>query len=306
MDTVTGSLYRAVTQGMMTLIVNETAGGGEGARALRGVTALLEARGIPFEVCRTTASVRADALARAALDAGQRDIVCIGGDGTTFETVNGIAGRPAALYFVPCGTGNDFVRMLELPKDPVEAFRVQLDGAPRRIDVGRVNEYWFLNVSGSGFDVEVLVQAARFKRFGKGLLPYLLGILAAIRKFRPPEMEITIDGQTERKRVTIVSIGNGRYIGGGMKAVPHARVDDGLFDVIIGDALGRLKILVLLSKFISGKHTTLSAVREVRCRQLTLKCPGMTVDLDGELIQMDEARYELRPGALEIHAQLRD
>ena len=286
---------------MLHLIANESAGSGAGAAALREIRAFLDGRGIPFRVDCTAKSGDAAALADAAWLSGDRELVCVGGDGTVFEIVNGLAGRFAALYFVPCGTGNDFVKMLGLPKGPAEALRAQLEGEKRAIDVGRLNEYYFLNVSGSGFDVEVLRQAARFKRLGGGLLPYLLGCFAALRRFRPLSVELTVDGEPARRRdVTIFSVGNGRYIGGGMLAVPHAEIGDGLFDLVVADGMGRLSVLRLLGKFISGRHTELPMVHERRAREVTVRCPGMVADIDGELVQMDEARYSILPGALEV------
>ena len=286
---------------MLYLIANEHAGSGAGAAVFARIRAMLEEKQIPFRADVTASPGHAAVLADQAVHRGEREIVCLGGDGTIFEVVNGLAGRFVTLYFVPCGTGNDFVKVLPLPKDPAAALEAQLSGSPRRLDVGRLNNLHFLNVSGSGFDVEVLRQAARFKRLGKGILPYLLGIFAALRAFRPLPVEITCDGITEKKEITIFSVGNGCYIGGGMKAVPHARPDDGLFDVVVADRFGRFAILKMLSKFISGKHTALPGVSERHCRTLTVRCPGMTVDVDGELIPMDEARYELLPGALEVH-----
>ena len=286
---------------MLCIIANETAGNGNGARALRDLRALLDQMQVPYSAHSTTGPGDAMRLSDAAVSAGNTDIVCLGGDGTIFETVNGLAGRFATLFFVPCGTGNDFVKMLPLPKDPIAAFRAQWGGAPRRIDVGRVNEYHFLNVSGCGFDAEVLRQATRFKKLGKGLLPYVLGIFAALHRFRPMTVELSMDGgQTESRGVTILSVGNGSYFGGGMKAGPHAIIDDGLFDVMIADSMNRRTVLKLLTKFISGQHTSLPMVHEYRCKRLTIRCPGMTLNMDGELRDMDEARYELLPGAVEI------
>ena len=286
---------------MLYIIANKTAGNGTGAKALRQLQALLDERGIPYHVGVTACAGDAVRLSQEAMQAGASEIVCLGGDGTIFETVNGLAGRFATLYFVPCGTGNDFVKMLHLPKEPMEAFKAQLSGVPRRIDVGKVNDFHFLNVSGCGFDVEVLRQAGRFKKLGKGLLPYVLGIFAALHRFRPLPVEMTADdGRTEKREVTLLSIGNGSYFGGGMKAVPHAKIADGAFNAVLADKMNRLTILRLLTKFIPGKHTSLPLVHEFRCRTITVRCPGMTVDVDGELFPMDEARYQLLPGALEV------
>lgn len=287
---------------MLFVIFNPSSGNGNGAVVIHEVRRLLDKRGIAYRSDPTARPGHAVELADQAVRENADGIVCVGGDGTVFEIVNGLAGRFMTLYFVPCGTGNDFVRVLNLPKDPIAALRAQLDGTPRLIDVGRVNEHYFLNVSGCGFDVEVLRQAVYFKKYGRNLLPYLLGILAALRRFKPLEIELTMDGRTEKRAVTIISVGNGRYFGGGMMAVPHAEIDDGLFDVIFVDEVNRLSILRLLSKFISGKHTDLPIAHESRCKTLTIRCPGMTVNMDGELREMDEADYEILPGALQIMA----
>ena len=148
---------------MLYIIANETAGSGAGAAVFRRVCDMLREKDIPFRADTTEAPGHAARLADAAVRAGETEIVCLGGDGTISEIVNGLAGRFVTLYFVPCGTGNDFVRVLDLPKDPVEALAAQLSGTPGTIDVGMLNDRYFLNVSGSGFDVEVLRQAVRFR-----------------------------------------------------------------------------------------------------------------------------------------------
>ena len=199
---------------MLLIIANPVSGSGAGAQFLPRIEALLKECGVPFRSETTQRPGHASELADMAVREHMDGVVCLGGDGTVFEIVNGLKGRFMTLYFAPCGTGNDFVRMLNLPKDPVEALRLQLDGKPRPIDVGQVNDWYFLNVSGCGFDVEVLLQAERFKRFGKGILPYLMGIFAALGRFRPLQVEIKGENGTEKKEITIFSVGNGRYIGG--------------------------------------------------------------------------------------------
>ena len=199
---------------MLHIIANETAGSGRGSKILHKVTGILEEKKIKYGLDLTKKSGDAETLAKNVLDRGENEIVCVGGDGTVYEIVNGIAGRFAKLFFVPCGTGTDFVKTLGYPKDPIAAFRKQLEGTPELIDCGKVNDRYFLNISGCGFDVEVLRQASRFKKLGKGLLPYLLGIFAALKKFKGMSVEMTIDGKVEKKDITIFSVGNGRYFGG--------------------------------------------------------------------------------------------
>lgn len=101
---------------------------------------------------------------RSAVEAGYSSVVCIGGDGTLCEAVDELCYRDVTLYVVPGGTGNDFARAFGLPKDPLAAFERQLAGTPVQIDCGRVNGRGFLNVSGSGFDVDVLQKTEELKK----------------------------------------------------------------------------------------------------------------------------------------------
>lgn len=240
-------------------------------------------------------------LADQAVRESAEGIVCVGGDGTINEVVSGLAGRSMTLYIVPCGTGNDFVKTLDLPKDPIAAFECQLDSAPRALDVGQINDLFFANIAGTGFDVEVLHQAARFKHLGRGLLPYLCGVAAALRLFKPMELTLSLNGETFRHNVTILSIGNGQYLGGGMRAVPTANPGDGLFDVVWVDAISRLKIARLLIHFIRGTHMAFPIVHTARCCELTISGADMTFNLDGELHKMNRAVCRLLPGALIMH-----
>ncbi|MBR0464121.1 MAG: diacylglycerol kinase family lipid kinase [Clostridia bacterium] len=288
---------------MLAIIANPASGRGRGQACLEKTCALLDARGLAYRVMRTEKPGDATLFADEAITQGDGEIVCIGGDGTIYEIVNGIRCRPATMYFVPSGTGNDFVRMLDLPKDPIDALASQLDGEPRCIDVGQVNERFFLNVSGCGFDVEVLRQTVHFKRFGRNLLPYLLGLFSALRLFKPLKVTISLNGETYSGEATIISVGNGRYFGGGMKPTPDASISDGLFDFIRIDAVGKWQILRLLSKFIAGKHTSLPIVHAVRCHEVTIHSPGMTINQDGELVQADTAVYRIWPKALTIKAR---
>ena len=286
---------------MLALIANPMASSGNAASYIEKVCKLLEERGISYKLMATKYAGHATVLADEAMTEGCDGIISLGGDGTLYEVVNGLNGRHTNFYIVPCGTGNDFVKTLGLPKDPIEAFKIQLEGSPVAIDVGKINDRYFINVAGTGFDVEVLHQAERFKKLGKGMIPYFLGVVAALRHFKPMTVELTVDGKTEQKTVTILSVGNGRYFGGGMKSVPHADPGDGLFDFIYVDGVNTFKIVQLLPKFIKGEHTGMSIVHETRVSSLKVVSEGMIMNMDGELIQMDEAEFSILPGALTIY-----
>ena len=244
------------------LIVNPTSGSGIALKRLAEIEELLRQRGEEYAIERATAPMDAERIARAAVARSPKGVIAVGGDGTLFEIVNGMAGSDVPLLFASCGTGNDFVRTLNLPKDPVEALLLQLDAPLSRIDVGRMNDTCFLNVSGTGFDVEVLRNAEKYKHRYTGLRTYLYGLFDAIRDYRPMTARVTLDdGPEEELCFSILSIGNGRYIGGGMKAVPDALVDDGLFDVVTVKPVSKPVIALLIAFYIAGKHIALGLLQ---------------------------------------------
>ena len=291
----------SVWRSMYALIINPISGNGRGKRELPRVEALLRRESVPYHTFVAESAVEARTYARQAVEENMAGVIAVGGDGTLFEVINGLAGSELTLLFACCGTGNDFIKTLRLPKDPVEALRAQLHAPISRIDIGRMNEVYFLNVSGTGFDVDVLRHAETYKQTHKGLGVYLRGVRDAIRSFRPLEARVGFDGAEARpRRFTIISIGNGQYIGGGMRAVPTARVNDGFFDVVITRPIPRWAIGILMAIYVPGWYAHTPFVQRLRCKSLRLICPGMTVNLDGELIDCDDADFELLASALPV------
>ncbi len=286
---------------MIELIVNPVAGNGRAQRVLSLVTRELTARGLPHHTSETTAPGHATELARDAIARGADSVVVLGGDGLLSEVCAAVADTQVRLIFVPCGTGNDFIKSLGLPKNPLRALRLQLDSAARQIDCGALNGTPFINVAGVGLDTDVLVHAEQFKALPFGLLPYLIGVIKALRKFRPFEAEISIDGVTEHRRYTIVSIANGRFIGGGMKAAPMADLSDGLLDVMLVDAMPKWQLWLLVPLFLPGWHTRLPVVRRVVAKDVTIKCRHpFAVEVDGDLSQIDTAHFQVKPESITI------
>ena len=284
---------------MYAIVVNPTAGGGKGKTILAEVLALLREKSLTAQVLETSESGQGQSLAQKALRSSPEGLIVIGGDGTIREVAGAMRDSGVPLLFASCGTGNDFVRSTALPKDPLQAVRAQLETEVSHIDLGRVNEHFFLNVSGTGLDVDVLVEAEKHKE--SRLNPYLRGVFEAFHKYKPIHAKLSYDEEPLREvDFTILSIGNGQYFGGGMRPVPDAVLNDGLFDVVEVHPVKKWLIPVLMSLFIPGKHahTGLASCRKV-CR-LRIQCPGMVLNLDGELIPCDDAEYEVLPGALTV------
>lgn len=290
-----------------TLILNPTSGGGTSINRVPEIEALLQKRSLSYQLKRAQTPEEATEFARQAALEGAEGVIAIGGDGTLFQIANGLAGSDVPMLFASCGTGNDFIKAIHLPKDPLQALEIQLDCPRSKIDLGRVNEYYFLNVSGTGFDVDVLRHVEKYKNQRSGLLPYVLALRDAVKSYRPTTAMVSIDGAPEEPlRFSILSIGNGRYIGGGMKAVPDADVRDGLFDVVIVAPVPKWAILFLIPFYITGKHISLKLAKLRRCKKITLRSNGMTLNLDGELRGTDFARFELLESALTVRLPLKE
>lgn len=236
------------------LILNPTSGRGTALKKLPEVERVLRQRSLEYRVLQAETPEEATRFAKEACADGVDGVIALGGDGTIFRVVNGMAGSDVPMLFVSCGTGNDFVRSLKLPEDPIAALEVQLDSPVARIDVGKMNDIYFLNVSGTGFDVDVLRFAERHKKKHSGLRAYLFGLYDAVKAYRPTTAMVSFDGGPEEKlSFAIISIGNGRYFGGGMKAVPYARIADGYFDVVTVLPVRKFMILPLVALYVAGK-----------------------------------------------------
>lgn len=291
---------------MFGIIVNPVSGGGKHRKIAHEIGVLLEKRGQEWRVYETQCEGDGTNEAQRAIDDGCSAVVCVGGDGTLSEVVQAVAGSGRTLYLVPCGTGNDFARALGLKHDPLAAFISQLDGEETRVDCGCVNGKAFANISGSGFDVEVLRKTEELKAVYPGGKAYRKAVMAVLGSYRAFQADVVLDGgETLSKRFTIVEIANGRYFGGGMLVAPKASYTDGTFDVVMIDCVAPWFIPFLLPLFILGVHIYIPIVRVVRAKEIVLRSRGMVLNIDGRLELMDEARYSIMPGALRMRLPAR-
>ena len=275
---------------MFTIIVNTVAGHGKALKVAARVEVWLKAHDIDYTVVYTEYPGHATELAKACGDRGDPRLFCVGGDGTVYEVANGLAGSGTSLGVIPGGTGNDFARSLGLPKDPVAVMDALLSAPARAVNVCRLNERVFLNVCGAGFDVEVVAACNRVKHLGQGMLPYLYGVLHTLFTYKPRHFTIDLDGERRQGPLLLVAVANGQYFGGGMHVAPMARLDDDLLDVIMVQPLSRLRILRLLPKLIDGSYIKLTGVVEHRrCSSVRIASPGMRMQMDGEIGEIEDA-----------------
>ncbi len=298
------------------MIVNPRSGGGLAeARWAKLVEALTDGLG-PFDSVFTKAPRDATAIAHREAQAGRRLIVAFGGDGTISETADGIlrAGAPCELGIIPRGTGGDFRRTLDLPKDLAEAARRVREGAARVIDAGRVTYVahdggaetrHFVNVASFGYSSAVASRANNStKRFG-AKMAFVGAAVRTLLAYDNTDVWLTLDdGPRHRRRVMLTAVGNGRFFGGGMKICPDAQLDSGALDVVVVGDLSRGDVIFKGSRLYDGTHLSIEDVTSARARKLVAEpVEGdalVPIELDGETPGRLPATFEVLPGALRV------
>lgn len=287
---------------MLHVVVNPTAGNGLAQKIGLQVHDALTQRGIAHEVFLTEHPGHASELSKRSAEQGVETVVAVGGDGTAFETAVGLMGSDTALGIIPAGTGNDFVKALRTPVKWQEALDAILVTPARPVDVGTMNDTYFLNECGAGFDVMVLDYALKAKKLVRGLLPYLYGVVRAIFAYKPFPMRIVLDDETVLDGTFLVcSIANGRFIGGGIPISPEAEVADGYFDVVVLDSVPRHSLFKYLPGLMGGKILSFPITKHYRCKKCSLSSPNMRLNIDGEIWPMEKAEFSCLEGALRIH-----
>lgn len=287
---------------MLTFIVNPKAGSGLALRVETMLRQALERKGVRYQLLRTERAGHATELAqKAAAQADCTGVVSVGGDGTAYEVACGLLDSGVPLGIIPAGTGNDFIKTVQTPAKPLDALDFILTHPARPVDVGRLNDRLFLNVCGTGFDVQVLDSTLAAKKYVRGILPYLLGLFRAIFQYKPVHVSLAVDDRTMEQDALVCSIANGRYIGGGIPICPEAKPDDGFLDLVIVE--NRLKRLIplYLPGLLMGRVLRFKITSHVRCKRIRLVSPGMRLNVDGEIFPMDEAEFAAMPGKLLLY-----
>ncbi len=298
-----------MTRGAVDLFINPTAGRGRAGKRLERIEAIFAAAGLELDVHRSRAVGDMEAQVLEFAKQGGSRLVVAGGDGSVHEAVNGIMRSNAATAFgvIPTGTGNDFAKACDIPLDwalatSMLAERLRDNVLPRQIDVATMNDRYFANGAGIGFDAKV-TGIARSYRLPIGDLVYLLAIFVAMRDgIATPEFTITSEELQRRSPVTLASVANGAWIGGLFHIAPPADNADGRLDLVVADSVSRRRLLSLLPKVMKGEHfaepevghTTLTSVR-------IESSEPVPCHLDGEM-QPEQTVFDIRvlPGALSI------
>jgi len=294
-------------------VVNPTSGLGH---RFSGIATRLRRLGVAFSSAATMGPGDATVLSSLARHHDFRAIVCVGGDGTLNEVVNGLAtpdGRiddRAVVGIVPSGTAQDFARGMGIPLTRDDAIDVLLNGRESRIDVGRItfpdgHIHFFVNVAGAGFDAEVAEKAAEVRGPAIASIPaHMLGFASALAGYQNKQISINVEdspGQATQVKCSLLVVANGPSYAGMMQMAPEALVDDGLLDVVVIGDVPTFELLLNLPRAMTGAHLTHEKVHAYRARALTIdSSDGALLQADGDVIGRLPARIDVLPGALRV------
>ncbi len=301
------------------VVVNPASANGATGKRWPAIAEALKQGGFNIAHSFTEGPDHATELTENYLAAGHELVIAVGGDGTVNEVVNGFfqdnkVVHPSATFaLISTGTGGDLARTLKLPRDLPEKVRLIAAGAPRPVDVGRVSFVsnrgdrqvrYFINIAGLGLDGDTVSRVNRTSKALGGFVSFLWGTLASLALYRNKKMKIVVDDkQICDEPITLIVIGNGCYFGGGMFALPHAIMDDGLFDIMVLHNLSKLELLANLPKVYSGKHLGHPRITSLRGKKVSVISEDEALlNLDGEQPGRSPAEIELLPLALNIRS----
>jgi YegS/Rv2252/BmrU family lipid kinase len=284
---------------MLSLIVNPVAGGGRAGRALPGVRRELGRLGLEHRVEPTKSLDHARELARAAAQAGEM-VVAFGGDGTVGAVAGALKETDAVLGILPGGRGNDFARVIGLPRSPVAACATLADGEVADVDLGQAGGKTFVGIATSGFDSEAN-RVANNARFVPDGLVYAYGGVRVLLSWKPATFTITLDGVEHSLYGYSVAVANSPSHGAGMRLAPEASVHDGMFDVVMVSHSSKLEFLRQLPNVFKGTHVNSPLVHIVRARTVEVACDrSFTTYADGDPLTVLPATFTVLPGAVPV------
>lgn len=239
-------------------------------------------------------------IARDAAAHGIEVVFSCGGDGTINEVVNGLAGSGTALAVIRGGMGDVFGKEAGVPRDPVKALHVLLDGERHRMDLGLANQRHFLLMAGIGFDAAVVDAVPSGPKRLLGSTSYALWAVRELVRYRPRDVDLLIDGSPRSSRLYWLLLGNTRSYGGIASITGSALADDGLLDAYVFEGSSPAWLAATAARLAAGRQDGGRGVAFQRLQSLEVLTPGLPVQADGEYIGETPMRFGVAPAALDV------
>lgn len=308
------------------VVYNPTAGRGRVLQYWPQVAKALHDAGVVFEAAATKGPSDAVRLAEEA-SKHHSAIVGVGGDGTIHEIVNGLIRasqerETLPLGVIPLGNGDDFAKIIP-PETKIgskqfgweEAVQKIAAGNTRLFDVGKIQggllrpemtegPQYFMNGMDIGFGAQTMYNLKHIPKFLTGLSAYLTAVIMTLIDYKIPKLHLEMDGFPPFEQdSTLTAIMNGRCFGSGFWVCPEAYADDGLFDVLVGEAVDRLNIMRLVPSLMKGEHLHEKVLKIYRTKRIVIESiEPLMVEVDGEIpyAEAKKLEIELLPRVLRV------
>lgn len=295
-----------------TFLVNPASGGGAAPGAVVPVARLLREAGASVDVTYSPGPHAMQELVEAAVGRGDV-VVSVGGDGMLSSLAGLVSARGGTIGLVPAGRGNDFARMLGLPQSAADQARVLLEAPPRAIDLLAVSGLLAERrlVAGSvyaGVDARAADLVDRATWLPRSL-QYPYAAIRSLATYQPGRYRVAVDGIEHEYAAATVVVANSAFYGSGMQIAPPASVEDGVLDVVVIEAAGRLALMRSLPKVYDGSHAALPEVTVLTGKRVEVRGTGrapIPVGADGEPLgplpafAAEPAVVEVVPGGLSV------
>ena len=291
-------------------IVNPAAGGGRCRKLVGPALEKLRAGGLTLDVVETQASGEATRLARDGYARGYRAFLGVGGDGTSYEIVNGLfpealTGERPTLGFLPLGTGNSFLRDFS-DKGVEYAMESLLAHRSRKCDVLRMTHkdgiIYFINLLSVGFAADVAtVRARRFNGYGQA--GYFIAIFYELARLNRRPFPLRVDGRGEmdRRPCLFLTFNNSKFTGGTMMIAPQAATDDGQIEYVRWGPISRLGLIRNLHTLYDGTHVQHPLAERQAARRIDFDLDRpVDVMVDGEVLTLHCQKLDVLPSVLEV------
>lgn len=272
-------------------IINKIAGRGRYIKILPNIESACKKRSIDYEIRYVEENYTTAQIAEEYKDT-ENIIYVVGGDGTITTTLKSIVGTNNKLGIIPAGSGNDTYRTIKkLPK------------GESVIDLGKINDTYFINVACTGVDAEVAnnVDILRKTKIPTSQL-YNASIVYTFVKFKPKKVKLKTNIKDIEGKYTILSICNGGYYGGGFNIAPKSQLTDGLLDIYYAEEMPKLKMIPLILKVKNGKHEGKRKVHKFRTNHVELELEeNVTFNVDGEKLTNNKFVIDIIPNAIKVY-----
>ncbi len=293
------------------VIINPTSGNGSSKKKWPKIESMLKTYEFDYKYAFTEHENHSSKLVLEAIENGFENLICVGGDGTLHNIVNGIMNQNKVnsnkinVGMIPIGTGNDWVKTHNIPNDFEKAIQIIKIGHKKLQDLGKIEfvsgdrkPVYFNNLAGVGFDGFVVSKVHKYKNFGA--LTYLAGAIIGLFSFKNFRTKIHIESNEINTKSLMVLVGLCQYSGGGMQLTKNPTPFDGLFDISIAKNIGKIDIIMNLGKLFNGKIVKHKKVETYKSDSISITIEDSElpfIQADGELIGKGNIKMSIIPKA---------